>query len=479
MTTRRIKVQLVLFVVVSVVAAGSMLLGYMRVPAMFGIGRYTVTVELPESAGLYPRANVTYRGTEVGRVEDVRLTDTGVQAVLSLRSNVAIPSDLDAEVHSQNAVGEQYVALLPRDGAAPRLRDGDVISLDRTSVPPDINDLLDDTNLGLEAIPADNLETVIDEAYTAVGGLGPEIQRIVKGGTALSIDARENLDSLTALIDQSQPVLDSQTETADAVNAWAAHLATTVRQVADEDSGVRGLLEHGPGAADESRALLERLQPTVPIILANLVSVGDVALAYRNDIEQLLVLLPSATAILQGFILPNRNTIQDYQGAYLAFNMNLNLPPPCTTGFLPFRQMRSPSEVDAPERPEGDLYCRIPQDSDSNVRGVRNIPCETRPGKRAPTVALCESDESYIPLNDGQNWKGDPNATLSGQDIPQLPPGSPPPQRPPTPIAVAPYDPATGTYIGPDGQVYRQSDLGQAGPGVTSWQDLLVPPPQG
>ena len=78
------------------------------------------------------------------------------------------------------------------------------------------------------------------------------------------------------------------------------------------------------------------------------------------------------------------------------------------------------------DRPAGDLYCRTPQDSIWNVRGARNYPCITRPGKRAPTVKMCESDEVYVPLNEGWNWKGDPNATLSGQDIPQLPPGSPP-----------------------------------------------------
>ncbi len=36
---------------------------------------------------------------------------------------------------------------------------------------------------------------------------------------------------------------------------------------------------------------------------------------------------------------------------------------------------------------------------------------------------MCESNENYVPLNDGYNWKGDPNATLSGQAVPQLPPG--------------------------------------------------------
>lgn len=161
----------------------------------------------------------------------------------------------------------------------------------------------------------------------------------------------------------------------------------------------------------------------MPILLANLVSVGQVALTYHNDIEQLLVVFPMAIAAEQAGILANLNTKQAYRGQYLSFNLNLNLPPPCTTGFLPAQQRRIPTFEDYPDRPAGDLYCRVPQDSPFNVRGARNIPCETVPGKRAPTVKLCESDEPYLPLNDGYNWKGDPNATVpglgSGQDIPQ------------------------------------------------------------
>ncbi len=190
----------------------------MKLPAMlFGVGRYTVTMELPQAAGLYGTGNVTYRGTEVGRVESVRLTDTGVEAVLSLKSGIHIPSDLKAEVHSQSAIGEPYVELLPRNATSPPLKDGDVIPLADTSVPPDINALLAPPTPALQAIPHDNLKTVIDESYTAVGGLGPELSRMVMGSSNLAIDARKNLDPLVALIDQSQPVLDSQTHTSDAI----------------------------------------------------------------------------------------------------------------------------------------------------------------------------------------------------------------------------------------------------------------------
>ena len=480
---RRMKIQLIILSVIALVALSVMSLHFVKLPAMlFGVGRYTVQLELPQSGGLYQTGNVTYRGTEVGRVQSVRLTRTGVVAVLSLKSGIDIPRDLKAEVHSQSAIGESYVELLPRNGTSPPLKDGDVIQPADTSVPPDINALLSAANTALQAIPHDNLKTVIDESYTAVGGLGPELSRIVKGGSNLSIDARKNLDPLIALIDQWQPVADSQIQTSDAIQGWAAHLATVTTELQRNDQALAAVIDHGGPALNEARQLIERVQPTLPILMANLSSVAQVALDYQNDIESLLVIFPESINAEQAGILGNLNSKQAYKGQYLSFNLNINLPPPCNTGFLPAQQERVPTFEDAPPRPPGDLYCRIPQDTPSNgVRGARNLPCETRPGKRAPTVKLCESDENYVPLNDGNAWKGDPNATYTGQDVPQLPPGSPPrkeppPPAPPPPVAAAQYDPATGTYLGPDGRQYTRSDLAQAAPNGRSWQTMLLPP---
>lgn len=475
--SKQIRIQLAVFTVIGVVAVAVMSLHFMKLPAMFfGVGRYTVTIHLPQTGGLYPTSNVTYRGTEVGRVQSVDLTDTGVKAVLSLKSGIDIPSDLKAEVHSQSAIGEQYIELLPQNATSPPLKNGDVIPANQTSVPPDINALLAAANTALQAIPRDNLKTVIDESYTAVGGLGPDLARLVKGSSDLSIEARKNLDPLLTLIDQWQPVAGSQTRSAEAIQGWASHLATVTSELQTHDRAVAGIINNAGPAADEARQLIERIEPTLPILMANLLSVGKVALTYRNDLEQLLVLLPEGISIMGATLVANANTKQPYRGAYLSFNLNINLPPACTTGFLPAQQQRNASFVDYPDRAPGDLYCRVPQDSPLNVRGARNIPCETVPGKRSPTVKMCESDEQYVPLNDGFNWKGDPNATLTGQGVPQLPPGSPPLTSATPPIAAAHYDPATGAYIGPDGKVYTQSDLANTAPREKTWQSMLLPP---
>jgi phospholipid/cholesterol/gamma-HCH transport system substrate-binding protein len=495
--TRQILIQMAIFAVIATTALAIMVFVYMRLPALLGVGQYRVTLQLPETGGLYARGNVTYRGVEVGEVKSVKLTETGVVADLALNSDVEIPADLDAEVHSVSSVGEQFVQLLPRSGEGPMLKDGDVIPKDRATVPTDINTVLDNTNRGLEAIPRDNLQTVVDEAYVAVGGLGPELRRLVTGSTTLAIDARKNLDSLTTLIDQSKPVLDTQIDTAGSIQAWAANLASISGQLQSQDSAVAGILEKGPGAADEVRALFDRLRPTLPIVLANLVSIGEVAVVYQPSLEQLLVLLPQGTAVTQAVGVHKRNTKQDYEGDALLFNLNLaipllpapiplppqQLPPPCTTGFIPAQQQRVPVFEDYPDRPPGDVYCRVPQDAPFNVRGARNLPCITVPGKRAPTWQQCESNEQYVPLNDGYNWKGDPNATLSGQDIPHVPPDvspaevAPPPSPVPPPIAAAEYDPATGTYVGPDGHVYTQSNLARNATEEQTWQTMLLPPP--
>jgi len=486
---RRTWIQLSILTLVTVLSCGAMAFDYMKLPeTLFGIGEYNVTVDLPASGGLYKTSVVTYRGTDVGQVKSVDVTATGVRAVLALRSGVKVPSDVQASVHSRSAIGEQYIELTPKagkDGEHSRpLRAGDIIPAGHVDVPVDIGHLLDLTNRALQAIPRDNLHTVIDETNRAVGGLGPELSRIVDGSTALAIAGGRTVDPLAALIDQSPAVLNSQVQTSDAIATWADRTAAITAQFKAQDAALRDLLTQGSSGVEEGRALFDRVAPALPVLFANLVSLGDIAVVYRHDIEQLLVLLPQGIAVMAGALVPNLNTKQEYKGFYLDFNLNLNLPPPCTTGFLPPTQRRAPASVDAPDRPAADLYCRVPQDSEFNVRGARNIPCETKPWKRAPTVEMCESDEDYVPLNEGYNWKGNPNATTTGQGVPQYPPGQDPrlppprgtaPAPPQAPVAVATYDPATGDYIGPDGRRYTESDL--AHPRAKDWQSLLVPPP--
>ena len=104
MLTRFVRTQLVLFTIASIVGVAVMVFAYIQLPTLLGIGRLTVTMELPASGGLYQFANVTYRGVQIGKVREVRLTENGAEATLSLDTSPKVPADLQAEVRSVSAV---------------------------------------------------------------------------------------------------------------------------------------------------------------------------------------------------------------------------------------------------------------------------------------------------------------------------------------------------------------------------------------
>ena len=100
MLNRFIKTQLAIFAVAGTIGVLVMVFFYMQVPTLLGIGRMTVTLELPAAGGLYRFSNVTYRGVQVGQVTALKLKPGGAEATLSLGTSRKIPADLQAEVRS-------------------------------------------------------------------------------------------------------------------------------------------------------------------------------------------------------------------------------------------------------------------------------------------------------------------------------------------------------------------------------------------
>jgi virulence factor Mce-like protein len=550
MLTRFIRIQLTIFTIVGIIGVAVMAYSYLQAPTLLGIGRITVTLELPGAGGLYRFSNVTYRGAQVGKVTAVALTSRGAKATLSLGSSPKIPADLQAEVFSISAVGEQYVDLRPRTNSPPYLHNGSVIAVGDATVPQPVGPLLDQTSALVNSIPKGKLSALLDESFKAFNGAGYDFGSLFDSSAQLSGDLNGVADRARTLTEDTAPILDAQAQTTDAIRLWAHSLAGVSGQLVTDDAQVRSLLNKGPGALNELSRLLDQIKPTLPVLLANLTTVGQIAVTYRPSLEQVLVLLPPFTAAIQSLI-PSKNPTGM---AVSDFAITVNDPPACTVGFLPPNQWRSPADTTTVDTPDG-LYCKLPQDSPIAVRGARNYPCMGHPGKRAPTVEICNSDKPFEPLAMRQHVFGtyplDPNllaqgippddrvnffrdrifgpvegtprppgplppppaGTAPGAPIPApplpttapqaAPPGLPPiapidvPDVPSPPagagsgtahvapssfggngsgsgpsLAVVHYDPRTGGYVGPDRQLYQQSDLVSSSAPKT-WQNML------
>ena len=539
--TRFVRFQLIIFAIASIIGISLVIFAYIQAPTLLGVGRLTVTLELRNAGGLYQFANVTLRGVQVGKVTAMDITRDGAQATLSLDNSLKIPADLRAEVRSVSAVGEQYVDLIPRADSPPYLHDGSVIPAGAATLPQPVGPLMDQVSALVGSIPKEKISALLDESFKGFNGSGFDFGSLVDSSSRVAGDLNGVADRTRTLIEDSGPLVDSQASTTDSLRLWARSLAGITAQVATDDSQVRSLLRTGPGFADEVSRLLNQLKPTLPILLANLTTIGQITVTYNPSLRQALVLQPPLTSQEQASDMTHNPV--GYPLGDVSFA--IDDPPPCRVGFLPQSQWRSPADTSETDTPDG-LYCKLPQDSPISVRGVRNFPCMGHPGKRAPTVEICDSDKPYEPLAMRQHILGpgplDPN--LLSQGIPPddragfnrdrifgpaqgtpLPAGTPGPaaapgppaapgtlelappdmpdqappdmpDQPPPPgaghgppaapssfehsgsqsglsLAVARYDPSTGSYVAGNNRLFTQSDLVSPGK-LRTWKDLLL-----
>jgi virulence factor Mce-like protein len=465
MLTRFIKIQLAIFTVVSIIGVAVMAFTYVQVPTLLGLGRNVVTLQLPSSGGLYRFSNVTYRGVEVGKVTDIRVTPNGAEATMSIATSPKIPADLQAEVRSVSAVGEQYVDLRPRTDSGPYLQNGSVITAENTTIPAPVGPVLDRVSKLVGTFPKDRLSALLDETYKGFNGAGYDFGSLLDSGATLSTDLNRVAEQTRTLADDARPLLEGQAANADSIRTWARSLAGFTGQLEASDPQFRTVLQTFPSFETEVSGLLNQLKPTLPMLLANLGTVGEILMTYNASLEQLLVLLPPYIAQQQSYSITSDST-----GAPRGdFAVTVSDPPACTVGFLPPSSWRSPADESDIDTPDG-IYCKLPQDSPIAVRGVRNFPCIRKPGKRAPTVAICNSDKPYQPLAMRQHATGpapfdpsliaqgvpiDDRATLSDdiyaplQGTP-LPPGASPSGTPPgaSPLE-APFTPAAAPPLPP------------------------------
>ncbi|MBX7453741.1 MCE family protein [Mycolicibacterium sp. 3033] len=463
MLTRFVRTQLIIFTIASIVGVAVMAFAYMQIPMLLGIGRITVTMDLPAAGGLYRFSNVTYRGSQIGKVTSVELTENGARAVMTLDTSPKIPADLEAEVRSMSAVGEQYVELLPRTDSGPYLEDGSVIAKGDTTIPQAVGPMLDQLSALVDTIPKESLSRLLDESFNAFNGTGFDFGSLLDSSATISKDANAVAAQARTLTDDAVPFLEAQAQTTDAIRTWAASLAGISEQVATNDPQVRSLLQNGPGFAQETSKLLQELKPTLPVLLANLTTFGQIGVTYNSSIEQLLVLVPPFVAQIQTYA-PTNNPTGLPNGE---FSLGLGDPPACTVGFLPPSAWRPPTDETVIDTPDG-LYCKLPQDSPIGVRGARNYPCMEHPGRRAPTVELCNDPNGYQPIATRQHATGpypiDPSLVSQGVPIDArvtndeaifgpvegtpLPPGvlAPPPDIPPP---ASPPPNFAGTNPGP------------------------------
>ncbi|MGA5263160.1 MlaD family protein [Streptomyces sp. OS603R] len=367
MITLAVRLKNLAFLLVAVLALSYLGIRYADLGRYAGVAdHYTVDVRLPHTGGLFTHADVTYRGVSVGRVGPVRLTDDGVVAELRIKKSAPrIPADTKAVVAALSAVGEQYIDLRPESDGSPYLTDGARIDQADTQVPAPVTDVLASVDDLVRSVPQDDLRTVVDELGEAFEGHGDDLQVLLDSGSDFVEAADRALPSTVLLINDGETVLRTQAQEGAAIRGFARGAEELARALKGSDADLRRLLAVTPEAATQVSGVLRDLDPSLGVVLANLLTTAEVAVTRQRGIEELLVTYPAVVSA--------GSTAVD--GGKLNFGMAVTFfdPLPCTAGYGATRYRNGLDLGTAPPLNTG-AGCTAQPSTGKNVRGAANAP---------------------------------------------------------------------------------------------------------
>ena len=348
--SRGVRIRLAAFVVLSAVGITYITASYLGlVDKVTGRG-LTVTATLPGSGGLFEGSEVTYRGVKIGKVTKMTSTKDGLELELALKQDTELPTDSAMYVHNLSAVGEQYLDFQPDDEDGPYAKDGTVFHGDESSLPVDEADLLVDINDFVGSVDKKSLQVVVEELGVMFGDTGRELQALLDNGSVFISEASAHTDETVELLRNGLTVLRTQAGQKENIRSFARDLATITAALRGSDKDLRKVLSSAPGAARELQKLLEDVEPTLPVLFGDLVTIDQIVVANLDGLEQLLVTYP--TLMAGG---PTGSTRDGYGHINIQFDYSV---PPCTDGYLdpskwrarhgPHRRALLPGEVQLP-----------------------------------------------------------------------------------------------------------------------------------
>jgi phospholipid/cholesterol/gamma-HCH transport system substrate-binding protein len=270
------------------------------------------------------------------------------------------------------------------------------------------------------------------------------LQRLLDATHSLIQSAQADLPKTVGLLKHGGTVLDTQNALSNDIVAFSRHLASLTDTLRSSDHDLRDLISNGIPAAQQLGKTVRGLDTTLPALLNNLVSVGQVTAARIPAIRQILIIYPYVVATSYGLFPNNQST-----------RFGVPVPPasqggPCEKGYVPKSKRRLPTQLKYP-KVRYNAFCKEPVSSGVDPRGSR-----------------------MAPEPDGKRLGDEP----SFRDNAGLPGGAPGDSASSAGTSVGTVTKAGVTVIGPDGKPYLLGSTGgeQRVMGDDSWIWLLLGP---
>lgn len=201
--------------------------------------RTNLSMEVPDINALVVGSNVLLRGVPVGKVTNISTSIRAATLEFYIDGQQRIPVDSEVRLENLSALGESYIALLPRSDGGRMLHNGDRISTERVIPQPSISELATSVTRVLQQMDPDAVERIIAESNTALPDPSTVLPNLSRASVLLNNTVKEMNGRGRLLLRNFQTLL----QNAEWVNPVLLSLAPKVREIG---RGEQDLLKNFP-----------------------------------------------------------------------------------------------------------------------------------------------------------------------------------------------------------------------------------------
>jgi virulence factor Mce-like protein len=287
---RRIAVPLV--VLALVVAAALTIFG--------GEERKTLTASFPRTVSVYEGSDVRVLGVPVGTVDSVTPSGTEVLVTMSYDADVQLPADASAVIIAPSIVGDRFIQLTPAYTGGEVLENGEVLGVDRTATPLELDDIyasLDDLTVALGPNGANQdgaLTDLLEVTAENFGGQGARFNQTISDFSELSATLDDNKEELFSSLTEVQGFVNTLAENDQTVRQFNSSLASVSDLLAGEREELVASLDNLGTALGQVRGFVETNESVLGRDIAKLNRVARVLVKQRANLEEVLAVAPLA-----------------------------------------------------------------------------------------------------------------------------------------------------------------------------------------
>lgn len=288
---------------------------------------YTLTAYFPKAVALYEQGAVKVLGLPAGRVAEMAVEGDRVRVELRVDGDVPLPADVRATIVPASLIGERYVQLFPAwTTGDERANDGDIIPMERTSIPVEPDEALAALKEFLDTLDPNATGRLIKNLAEDLDGNGQDLNAALKGLADLTTTFAEKDAELAAIIENFDTFTATLRTREGQLGAVLDNFAAATGVLAQERASIEQLLD---GLAVISKDGLDLVSEHAAQLDRDIAVLGRTLRSVRASIDSVRQVLSSGPVLVAGSDLDGKDegTLAAYDPKYHHIDLRSSLSP--------------------------------------------------------------------------------------------------------------------------------------------------------